>query len=286
MNVQLLLVPYDSGRRGWRMGAGPEHLLRAGLEAHLRSQGHEVGTDVLTDDPHEPPAEVRSAFELMRRLAPKVRAAREAGAFPLVMSGNCNSACGTLAGLTPSRRAVFWFDAHADLNTPSTTTSGFVDGMALATAQGLCWEQLAATIPGFERVKPELVFLLGVRDLDPPEAALVASSGIARLPPNRLAEQLPALLGCSPLPGSVAYLHCDLDVLDPGIGRANLFPVPGGLSVEALTSAIGTIGAAVRVEAAALTAYAPEYDTDGAVCRAAFAVADAILAAARHLPRP
>ena len=37
MDIQLLLVPYDSGQRGWRCGAGPEHLVNAGLPAHLRA---------------------------------------------------------------------------------------------------------------------------------------------------------------------------------------------------------------------------------------------------------
>ena len=36
MDIQLLLVPYDSGQHGWRCGAGPEHLVRAGLPAHLQ----------------------------------------------------------------------------------------------------------------------------------------------------------------------------------------------------------------------------------------------------------
>ena len=42
MDIQLLLVPYDSGQRGWRCGAGPEHLVRAGVPAHLQRQGHIV----------------------------------------------------------------------------------------------------------------------------------------------------------------------------------------------------------------------------------------------------
>ena len=42
MDIQLLLVPYDTGQRGWRCGAGPEHLVRAGLPANLQRQGHIV----------------------------------------------------------------------------------------------------------------------------------------------------------------------------------------------------------------------------------------------------
>ena len=64
MDIQLLLVPYDSGQRGWRCGAGPEHLVRAGLPAHLQRQGHIVtAIQIIEDDPAYPPAEIRTAFE-------------------------------------------------------------------------------------------------------------------------------------------------------------------------------------------------------------------------------
>ena len=50
MDIQLLLVPYDSGQRGWRCGAGPEHLVRAGLPAHLQRQGHIPRVPLLRDN--------------------------------------------------------------------------------------------------------------------------------------------------------------------------------------------------------------------------------------------
>ena len=166
MDIHLLLVPYDTARRGWRSGAGPEHLLQAGLTTHLQRNGHFVAdVQVIEDDSAQCPAEIRTAFELARRLAAGVRFARAAGRFPLVLSGNCNSAIGTLSGLGPAPRAIFWFDAHGDCNTPETTASGFLDGTGLAVALGLCWRQLAASVPGFQPVAPEATFLLGARDL-------------------------------------------------------------------------------------------------------------------------
>jgi len=44
MDVQIVLVPYDSGQRGVRMGAGPEHLRASGLEAYLAA--HDLDTTV------------------------------------------------------------------------------------------------------------------------------------------------------------------------------------------------------------------------------------------------
>jgi arginase len=279
VRIEIILVPYDTARRGWRCGAGPEHLVRAGLRARLERAGHEVaGTRVIEADPAAPAAEIATGFELIQGVAQAVRAAREAGRFPVILSGNCNLAVGTLSGLTPAPRAVFWFDAHGDLNTPETTTSGFLDGTGLATALGLCWRGLTGKVPGFRPVESQTTFLLGVRDLDPAESALLSGAGITALSAAQLPEELPGALDRVPVDDALGYLHVDLDVLDPDlVGRANLLPVAGGLSAEALLASIVAIRRRVELGALAIASYAPEYDTDGAVCEAAFAALEVTL---------
>jgi arginase len=233
---------------------------------------------IIEDDPAYPPAEIRTAFELARRLAIAVRSARTAGHFPLVLGGNCNTAVGTLSGLTPARRATFWFDAHGDGNTPETTTTGFLDGMGLAMTMGLCWHHMASAVPGFQPVAAEATFLLGARDLDPPEAAFLQGLAITAVAVGQIPEGLPRLLARAPLADTLGYLHLDVDVLDPAVGKANRLPVPDGLSLSHLTAAIAAVRARVPLGAAALTSYSPEDDHDQGVCRAAFAAIDAIVA--------
>jgi arginase len=280
MNVDLLLVPYDTALRGWRMGAGPERLVAAGLISRLEALGHAV-TSAVVEPEREVPAEIGTAFELMRAVAQRVRAAVAGGRFPLVLSGNCNTAPGTLAGLAPASRAVFWFDAHADCNTPETTTSGFLDGTALATALGWCWRELSGTIPGFQPVSDHSVLLLGTRDVDPLERELVARSAVRILSPDELRQGgLTRELAPPSQHADVAYVHCDLDALDPSEGQANPFPVVGGLSVAEMESAIREIGRSAPIKAAAVTAYAPEHDTDGRVAGAALRIIETLLAVA------
>lgn len=272
MDIQLLLSPFDTALRGWRMGAGPEHLVDAGLVPYLVARGHAVETCVVAPDAGLVPAEIRTAFEIMRHVAERVRLAIAGSRFPLVLSGNCSTASGTLAALTPLSRGVFWFDAHADCNTPETSTSGFLDGMGLAVAMGLCWRQMAAAIPGFAPVPADSVLLLGARDLDPPEAQLASASALTVLSPaelrtSRLDRELTRLQSNI----DAAYVHCDLDVLDPTEGQANPFSVPHGLTVAEVERTVRAIGRAVPLKAAAVTAYAPEYDVDGRISQAAFA---------------
>ena len=199
MDIQLLLVPYDSGQRGWRCGAGPEHLVRAGLPAHLQRQGHIVtAIHIIEDDPahRRNPNRVRTG---PATIATTVRSARIAGHFPLVLSGNCNTAVGTLSGLTPARRATFWFDAHGDCNTPETTTSGFLDGMGLAMTMGLCWHHLGATVPGFQPVAAEGHFSTWALGTSIRRGARLQGSAITAIPVGQIPEGLPGPLARAPL---------------------------------------------------------------------------------------
>ncbi|HYO50535.1 MAG TPA: arginase family protein, partial [Chloroflexia bacterium] len=178
--VQIIAVPYDSGHRGLRMGKGPGHLLEHGLTDKLSAAGHDVSVQYVEAESTFT-LEVGTSYELYRSLAGCVRVACEAGRFPLVLAGNCGSVLGTTAGVRPARLGVIWLDAHGDFNTPDTTTSGFLDGMALATATGRCWSALAATIPGFSPIPDANVIQVGVRDLDPAEKTLLDNSAITVL---------------------------------------------------------------------------------------------------------
>jgi arginase len=280
MDIELLLVPYDTARRDWRSGAGPQALVEAGLVAHLHAHAHRVvGTHVIEDDPQQPPAEIRTAFELMRRLAVEVRRARDAGRFPVILSGNCGvAAIGALGGLAPVPRSILWFDAHGEANTPETTGSGFLDGMGLAIAWGWCWRTLAATVPGFQPVLPEASVLVGARDLDQLEAARLATSQVRLVPPSAVPHGLAEILASGPLQDTHGYLHLDLDVLDPAqVGRANSLPAPGGLSTSQLTAAVDVIRTRMVLGAVTIASYAPEYDRDREVQNAAFAALAAAL---------
>lgn len=64
-------------------------------------------------------------------------------------------------------------------------------------ALGLGWNRLTTSVPGYRPVSADASFLLGARDLDPPEAALLASVGRANslpVPGGLSAEQLTAAI--------------------------------------------------------------------------------------------
>lgn len=276
MNLHLLAVPVDSGIPGWRMGAGPDRLLADGAADRLRAAGHDVSVERITLPSDAPAPEVRAAFDLAARLAERVVAARSAGALPIVLAGNCISSLGTLAGLADADPAIVWLDAHADFNTPETTGSGMLDGMALATATGRCWHEMATRIPGFRPVPGARVCLVGTRDVDTAEDRLLGQSAATVLPPSDVSDRLSATLDDLRSRTETVYLHIDLDVLDPAEGTVNAFSAPDGLRLAQVVALIGELRARFRLGAVALTAYDPSYDADGRVSAAALAILEAV----------
>ncbi len=277
MELHVILVPYDSAHRGARMGAGPERLVAAGLVDALARAGHTVRVATVELPADGWRAEVASAFALARLVAARVRAARAAGAFPLVLSGNCMSALGVVSGLGAGTH-VAWLDAHGDFNTPDTTVGGFLDGMALATVTGRCWPQLARTVDGFAPVPEGRVWLLGARDLDPLEGDALRGSAVRLVPAAAVDGDAATRIAAEVAAGGGAlYVHLDLDVLDPAEGRVNVFATPEGVSLDALRELLGTLGARAPMGALTLSAYDPSYDADGRVARAAIAAATSLV---------
>lgn len=281
--VDLIQVPYDSGRRGERMGAGPLRLVETGLADRLADGGRPARV-VPVESTLDFPTEATAAFELAATVADRVRDARREGRFPLVLSGNCMTAVGTVAGLEATP-AVVWFDAHGDLNTPETTRSGFLDGMAISVLTGRCWRAVSAGEVGLHPVPEERVVLAGARDLDPAEVSYLDDGGVAGVGPEEAAGALRGWLeGLENV--DAAYLHVDLDVLDPSVGRANHFAAPGGMSLEGLLSAVEAVGRRLPVAAAGMASYDPAADEGGAVAEAAGRLAETVLRGVRESDRP
>jgi len=279
MNICLLIVPYDSGLRGVRMGSGPEHLLSAGLAERLKRAGHDTETATIELTPGLFPSEISAAFDLNRQLASEVRRATDNGIFPLVLSGNCSTAIGTVAGIRHHDPGVLWFDAHGDFNTPETTVGGFLDGMALATLTGRCWRTLAAGVPGFQPVSEQRVALLGARDLDPREAEVLDGSGIEMIAAGAVSSGIDNLFGPAVTKRANVYLHFDFDVLDPAEGPANSYAADGGLSVAGMRSWIIHVARRWQIRAAALTAYDPGFDLDGRASENAMSLMETLVTA-------
>ncbi len=268
MNVHLLQVPYDSAHRDLRMGRGPGWLVEHGAVGTLERAGHAVGHS-LVESSSPFPAEVATAFELCRLVSTAVREAAAGGRFPLVLSGNCNTALGTVAGLG-EETGVLWLDAHGECETPETTTSGFLDGMGLAIQTGRCWARQSAAIPGFRVVPGEAIVLVGTRSVSEAERRLFREAGIATVTVEEVrrsgsaAALAPHLDRLRPL--RRLYVHLDVDVYDPeSVGPGNGFAELGGLTAAEVREVVIAAGRSLPVAGAGVASYDPTFDREGKV---------------------
>jgi len=278
VDLSLIAVPCHLGRPRVGPGLGPERYLGAGLEERLRAAGHEVQT-LVVEPPRPADDELTAVLELDAELAGHVGRADAAGRLPVVLGGDCNIVLGVTAGLGTASAALVWFDAHGDLNTPQTSPSGFLDGMPLAMALGLCHRDAVAAALGRRRVPAELVLHVGGRDLDPGELRNAADAGVVLLEGPGLIgggdpaatmtpaiEQLGAALarcaaagapGGPPADRGGAYLHIDIDVLDPDWAPAVDYPAPAGLDPEQLQGCVAAVHRRLRIRALSFSAFDP-----------------------------
>lgn len=161
---------------------------------------------------------------------------------PVVLSGDCSTAVGTMSGLQQAGvdPAVVWFDAHGDVQTLETSGSGYLAGMALRMLTDYRPELLASRL-GLHPVPEHRIVLAGARDLDPPEVTYLATSRIRR-------SDVAGLTATS-LPSGPLYVHLDLDVVDPADVSGLRFPVPGGPGLAQVAGAMRMLAETGRVAA-------------------------------------
>ncbi len=278
MAIQVLQVPYDSGHRDRRMGHGPIHLLERGvIECLQRIDGNVQLTPVEIASSF--PTEIGSAFELHRKVAQVVTTTVQGGGHPFVLSGNCNSAIGTVAGLCAAHSdtsfGIVWFDGHGDCNTPETFTGDFLDAMGLSTLTGRCWQALTATVAGFRSIPDEHVVLIGAHGADAGALSILSASSIQHVPTQAVHEDGAGKALRSTFDELTAhgvahvYVHLDVDVLDAAYAPANQFAPIGGLLPEQVLACVKEIARHFSIVAATVASYDPAYDREDRILHAA-----------------
>ena len=247
--VHIIGVPLDLGgnRRGVDMG--PSALRIAGLGERIAQLGRTVvdrgdlpspipETQDLRDERQK---YIHDIARVCQQLYETASLCLNEGAMPLVLGGDHSLGAGSVAAAADWARrtrklpiGLLWIDAHGDMNTPATSTSGNVHGMPLAALLGPEPADLS-NIGGFSpKVLPAHTVLIGVRNLDEREKVAVREShvhvftmkDIDRQGIASVVEQAVNLAG-----NGTAGIHVsfDLDVCDPGIAPGVGTPVKGGL---------------------------------------------------------
>jgi arginase len=225
---------------------GPSALRIAGLGERIQELGYQVtdkgDLDVPIPETQQPGDErkkyVRDIARVCTALYQSALESLEAGALPIVLGGDHSVAAGSVAASAAiARRArqsmgLIWVDAHGDMNTPASSTSGNVHGMPLAALLGQEPLELAS-IGSMPSVLPEHTVLVGIRNLDQREKEQIRASGIhvftmKDIDRDGIATVAERALALAARDTGGIHVSFDMDVCDPSIAPGVGTPVRGG----------------------------------------------------------
>jgi arginase len=271
----------------------PAALRAAGLVERLKSIGYEV-TDFgdcvphlfADDEEHKRARNLPAIVASLNDLKPRAEAAIKSGGLVLVLGGDCTQIIGLLTGARRYYRQVslLWFDRDADLNTPASTPSGRLDGMALASIIGKGSPELVRFWGEPQIVREPDTVLFGVERLDAPEreflqrspvrhnlAADIRTKGAARSAQDALV-QLHA-------DSREFLLHLDIDVISQEEFPAVNVPGIGGLSAGEVRDSLTEFAKHKNLLGLDVAQYNPDKDPDGSAAEKLIDLLAEVLAA-------
>jgi arginase len=276
--VGVLGVPYNVGWKGEGIDKGPQALRNAGLAEQLarvarvvRDLG-DIQADLPPYDDSNPKLlNPQQVIALCRVLASRVEKMCRDGYFPLILGGEDSVLMGIIEGLKrglKKRIGLIYFDAHGDFNTHETTPSGLIGGMNVAVVTGRGPEMLTRMFGYAPQLPEENIALFGVRDLDPPEKIALEDSRVyvysrAKIRELGVEAAMNDALGRLLIACDQVYIHVDLDVLDEDAMKAQILPVPDGLSLSETSIAIRMATATGKLQGIAIMVFNPLKDPEG-----------------------
>ena len=134
---------------------------------------------------------------------------------------------------------VLWFDAHPDINTPDTSTSGNLHGMPVAS----CLNLMDPVVKSTYLPSPQQIIYIGIRDIDPAEKEVIKDLNITYFTPENLIHDIYNVKQeiQEKTKNSVIHVSLDVDVMDPIFISATGTPVENGADFTQMQYLINSI---------------------------------------------
>jgi arginase len=294
--IHIIGAPFDLCGLWHGSRLGPAAVRLENLEDELRKLDHDVID--LGDVPgrvqaiHEPGMKhFRPLIEVLADVRQTVLASLRQDALPLVLGGEHTLAIGSVSAAIEyfgEEVALLWIDAHADVNTPGTSSTGNIHGMPIAALAGmdsgvsderdLQWRELLSLI-GPRHLQLDHVAWFGLRDVDPAERTQMEGLAVTMHHIDRFGiestmnqiDQWLRKIGAKHL-----WVSFDVDALDPILAPGTGTAVRGGLTyreahlfAELLWEAMGAESCPYGLVGIDIVETNPLRDTNNATARMA-----------------
>lgn len=291
--VRLIGVPIDYGQSRRGVDMGPSAIRYAGLQARLRGLGlevHDCGNilvptvEEVSENEHDQAnaRHLAAVVSVCQSIYETAAAHVAEGEFAIFLGGDHSISVGSVASMTQRGRiGVIWVDAHGDFNTPESTPSGNVHGMALAALMGEVSPEMSNVgYPG-PKLSPAQVAMVGVRNLDQIEKVRLAQSGIQVFTMTDIDEHgiaaitrqiLATLEACDSI-----HVSLDMDALDPEFAAGVGTPDPGGLTYREAHLLMELLAQSGKVNSLDIVEINPILDNHNRTAELAVALAASLL---------
>jgi arginase len=203
------------------------------------------------------------------------------GTLPLCLGGDHSVAMGSMAGVAryfkertpgnpsgPAPLGVIWIDAHADINTPASSSSGNIHGMPVSVILGQGFQELVHLgFPG-AKVAAKHFVLIGLRDLDPKEKQICKDMGVHTytmedIDKKGMERVMEEALRWAGQDTEGIHLSVDMDSFDPMWMPAVSVPAPGGLTYREARLAMEMLSYSKKLVSMDFVELNPLQDTTG-----------------------
>jgi len=187
----------------------------------------------------------------------------------IVLGGDHSIALGAVSGASVAVDGdigLIYFDAHGDMNTDETTSSGNIHGMQLASLMGFGSQQLSNVYKETVKVHKSNVLHIGGSDWDQAELDLIKRENIAAFTIDDILTKTfaPLLPMIQKLQSQVKYIwiSLDLDSIDAQYAPAAGMPNQKGLLYREIKMLAEYIGKHCNVLGVDIVEYNPLEDID------------------------
>lgn len=190
------------------------------------------------------------------------------GLVPVCLGGDHSLAMSSIAALSdvtgPNDIAVIYVDGHTDINTAESSLTGYIHGMPLAQALGLCPKELDI---GENKIHiyGENLYIIGARSIDPEEYVICEKQGVhlytaqdvKNLGADKITDEILEDIGDKKI-----HLSFDVDSIDGSEFPATGYVMPNGLSFECVYEILKKV-IDRGISSLDVVEYNPSLDTNG-----------------------